>query len=33
MVRPDGSPLLYGRGDILVPGFIAAGDPNRLVTV
>jgi len=33
MVRPDGSPLVYGRGEILVPGFLAVGDKSRLVTV
>jgi 3'(2'), 5'-bisphosphate nucleotidase len=33
LTRPNGEPLLYGRGDFYIAGFIAAGDPARLVPV
>jgi 3'(2'), 5'-bisphosphate nucleotidase len=31
LARPNGEPLLYGRGDFRVAGFIAVGDPAMLV--
>jgi 3'(2'), 5'-bisphosphate nucleotidase len=31
MSAPDGSPLAYGTGELLVPAFLAWGDPGRAV--
>jgi 3'(2'), 5'-bisphosphate nucleotidase len=32
VLRPDGSPLLYGQTDFRVPAFIAFGDPSMAAT-
>jgi 3'(2'), 5'-bisphosphate nucleotidase len=33
LAQPNGEPLLYGRGDFRVAGFVAAGDPAMLVAI
>jgi 3'(2'), 5'-bisphosphate nucleotidase len=29
MLAPDGEPVRYGTPELLIPGFVASGDPNR----
>jgi 3'(2'), 5'-bisphosphate nucleotidase len=30
MVAPDGSPIVYGSADLIIPAFLACGDPQEI---
>jgi 3'(2'), 5'-bisphosphate nucleotidase len=33
VAAPDGAPLVYGTNDLLIPAFLAWGDPARTVLI
>jgi hypothetical protein len=33
VTAPDGAPLVYGTNDLLIPAFLAWGDPSSAVLV
>jgi hypothetical protein len=33
VTAPDGAPLVYGTNDLLIPAFLAWGDPARTVLI